>query len=63
MANERECEDCGEFIPAKRLALLPYTKYCVRCTPPVPRKTEAHFAGTNALLQHTENSNWRKPTE
>lgn len=58
-----DCEDCGEPIPPKRLALLPNTKHCVRCAPPVQRRSEADLSGTNALIQHTENSNWRKPTE
>ena len=25
------CEHCDEAIPAKRLELLPFTRYCVRC--------------------------------
>lgn len=61
--TEKLCEDCDEPIAPKRLAALPFTRHCVRCAPPVTRRTEAHFAGTNALIQHTENSNWRKPTE
>ncbi len=58
-----ECADCGEEIPARRLELLPHTKYCVKCAPAEPRRTESYLAGTNAMVQHTENSNWRKPTE
>jgi len=26
-----ECLECGEDIPEKRLELVPYAKYCVRC--------------------------------
>jgi RNA polymerase-binding transcription factor DksA len=58
-----DCEECGNPIPPKRIALLPRTRHCVRCAPTVPRRCEADFTGTNALLQHTENSNWRKPIE
>ena len=25
------CEDCGERIPAKRLEVLPWARYCVSC--------------------------------
>jgi DnaK suppressor protein len=25
------CERCEEAIPVKRLELLPFTRYCVRC--------------------------------
>ena len=64
MTEARECEDCEEPIPPKRLALLPHTRHCVRCAPPVARnRTESDFAGTNAMVQHTENSNWRKASE
>jgi len=62
-ALARDCEDCGEPIPPKRLALLPYTTFCAFCAPSLPRRTESDLAGTNAMVQHTENSNWRKPQE
>lgn len=26
-----ECERCGEEIPPKRKAAMPYTRYCVHC--------------------------------
>lgn len=26
-----ECEDCGEEIPEKRLALMPWARYCAEC--------------------------------
>jgi DnaK suppressor protein len=26
-----QCEDCGEEIPEKRLALLPWARYCAEC--------------------------------
>ena len=63
MSVPRDCDDCGEPIPAKRLARLPYTQLCARCAPSLPKRTESDLAGTNAMVQHTENSNWRKPQE
>ncbi len=26
-----ECQECGDNIPEKRLELIPYASYCVRC--------------------------------
>jgi len=63
MGPERDCEDCGEPIPPRRLELLPHARMCAKCAPSPPKRTESEFAGTNAMCQHTENSNWRKPTE
>lgn len=28
---ERECEECGEIIPLKRLKVVPLTKLCISC--------------------------------
>lgn len=28
---ERECMNCGDLIPYKRLQIIPNTKYCVDC--------------------------------
>lgn len=56
--NSVYCEDCGEEIPARRLVVLPHTRYCVACVE-VEVKRDIHLAGTNALIHHTENSNWR----
>lgn len=25
------CEICGEYIPANRLKIIPYAKYCIKC--------------------------------
>ena len=25
------CEICGDYIPANRLAIIPYAKYCIKC--------------------------------
>lgn len=57
-----ECVECGNEIPARRIQFMPHTRYCVECVE-VEVRREIHFAGTNALIQHTENSNWRKPSE
>ncbi len=29
MSNTRHCEECGEAIPAKRLAAVPTARYCL----------------------------------
>src|SRR6185436_17262238 len=28
---QRECDNCGENIPAKRLEALPNAKFCIKC--------------------------------
>ena len=25
------CETCGDYIPANRLTIIPYAKYCIKC--------------------------------
>lgn len=25
------CEICGDYIPANRLSIIPYAKYCIKC--------------------------------
>lgn len=25
------CEICGEYIPARRLKIIPYARYCIKC--------------------------------
>ena len=32
------CEDCGEDIPEKRLALMPWAKFCAECQSRVDQK-------------------------
>lgn len=60
--NRVFCVECEEEIPQRRIQVMPHTRHCVNCVE-VEVRREIHFAGTNALIQHTENSNWRKPTE
>ncbi len=32
MSEEKECERCGEPIPARRLEVLPETRLCLQCS-------------------------------
>ena len=32
MSEERDCERCGNPIPAKRLEVLPHTRLCIECS-------------------------------
>jgi hypothetical protein len=32
MAQIRDCERCGQPIPARRLEALPYTRLCIACS-------------------------------
>jgi hypothetical protein len=32
MSEQRDCERCGEPIPAKRLEVLPDTRLCLECS-------------------------------
>jgi hypothetical protein len=32
MSEEKDCERCGEPIPARRLEVLPYTRLCLACS-------------------------------
>lgn len=29
--SERECEECGEIIPIKRLKVVPLARLCINC--------------------------------
>jgi hypothetical protein len=31
-SEEKECERCGEPIPARRLEVLPHTRLCLECS-------------------------------
>ena len=31
-SEEKECERCGEPIPARRLEVLPHTRLCIACS-------------------------------
>jgi hypothetical protein len=31
-SEEKDCERCGEPIPARRLEVLPYTRLCITCS-------------------------------
>ncbi|MFN7996383.1 MAG: TraR/DksA family transcriptional regulator [Bryobacteraceae bacterium] len=45
------CMECEEPISAKRLAAVPWAKYCVSCQ---ERIGSGHFAGEEQSLQETE---------
>ena len=30
--DEKDCERCGNAIPARRLEVLPYTRLCLQCS-------------------------------
>lgn len=47
----KECVECGEPIPQKRLEALPGTTTCVKCSG-VTKKTIGDMPGT-ATVQHT----------
>jgi len=49
--EERTCVGCGEVIPPKRIAILPNTLTCVKCSG-VSRKAIGDMSGT-ATVQHT----------
>ena len=36
------CEICGEYIPEKRLEIIPYAKYCIACKSAEENKKKKH---------------------
>lgn len=53
---ERECEDCGDLIPEKRLLVLPRTTTCVGCQEARERqgKFHLHRMNTHAVMKAGE---------
>lgn len=54
------CEDCGDEIPARRVALVPYTVFCVECAShsnETRRKTSDSVPKTS-LVEHTNDTFW-----
>jgi hypothetical protein len=39
----RECQDCHQEIPTKRLEAVPHTKYCVKCAKKHPEPRPVGF--------------------
>lgn len=39
------CAECGEDIPLRRLEVLPWTQYCVRCQEMIERNEERGHSG------------------
>jgi hypothetical protein len=55
----RNCEECGEGIPAARLEFLPDTEYCVKCSDNhtfryVARQIFPHKTGGDLFVARTK---------
>ena len=48
MSKPRQCEVCGTRIPAKRLAAVPNTTYCVKCAEKYGPKPKVGFMVSTA---------------
>lgn len=49
-ARERNCADCGEPIPAKRLAAVPLARYCRPCQEAHDRRVTAESCAGMAVM-------------
>lgn len=45
-----DCEDCGEPIPAARLAAIPNARFCIQCQSSHERKGGIKFTFSNPFV-------------
>jgi len=57
MSEERDCERCGNQIPAKRLEVLAYTRLCIQCSEAIGGDFKTYVIAENT---HSKSGSMKK---